>query len=204
MGDRISVGELAKLAGIRASALRYYEEAGLLAPADRAQNGYRSYPPEAIGRIRFIQRAKSLGLSLHDIRTLVAGAQPEGVADRDRLRHAVAHRLEETKRRIAELHELERELESMYVRLLRFEGPECGHLGDCECWLPTEEEVKIMRREVACCGELCCPGCSCGDGEACDCPDCPCCEGADANKTKQDVEVRGRAVTRPVASAVAQ
>jgi hypothetical protein len=65
-------------------------------------------------------------------------------------------------------------LERLYIRLLRTPGPDCGHLGDCTCWLPTAEEVKSMTQEVVCCGELCCPDCSCTKGGPCDCPDCPC------------------------------
>lgn len=86
----------------------------------------------------------------------------------------LAHRLAETKNRVAELQALELELEGLYVRLLRVPGPDCGHLGDCACWLPTEEEVKSMTQDVACCGELCCPDCSCSKGGPCDCPDCRC------------------------------
>jgi len=44
------------------------------------------------------------------------------------------------------------------------------------CILATEEELKAMAEELACCGERCCPRCACTRGEACDCPDCPCCE----------------------------
>jgi len=192
VSDRISVGKLAKAVGLRSSAVRYYEDNGLLPRAERLANGYRTYPSEVVGRLRFIQRAKALGLSLDDIRTLVADAHAAVVPDRERLRHVVAHRLAETERRVNELHELKRQLESMYVRLLRFEGPECGHLGDCEYWLPTDEEVKIMTNEVLCVGDQCCEGF--------DCPDClpesTASENAKASEGKS-VPVRARLETVP-------
>jgi len=167
VSDRISVGKLAKAVGLRTSAVRFYEEHGVLPRAERLANGYRSYPSGVVGRLRFIQRAKALGLSLDDIRTLVADAHAADVPDHERLRHVVAHRLAETERRVNELHELKRQLESMYVRLLRFEGTECGHLGDCEYWLPTDEEVKIMTNEVLICyGDQCCEGFDCPDLQA--------------------------------------
>ena len=170
----IRIGELAKLAGVSTSALRYYEEAGLLGPAARTEAGYRMYGPEALGRLQFVQRAKALGLSLQEVRQLLASPAADVGAERDRLRHLVAHKLADTRARIAELQALDQELESLYLRLLRAPGPECGHVGDCGCWLATDEEVKAMANEVSCCSAPCCQDCACSLGQSCDCPDCPC------------------------------
>lgn len=71
----LTIGELAKRAGLRASALRYYEEQGLLKPAARTEAGYRLYDKAAEQTLRFIQRAQRLGFSLSDIQTLLAGWQ---------------------------------------------------------------------------------------------------------------------------------
>lgn len=169
------VGELARLGGVSASALRYYEKVGLLEPASRTDSGYRVYHPEAIGRLQFLLRAKALGLSLHEVHRLLTSPNVDTATERDRLRHLVAHKIADTKRRVAELQDLSRELESLYVRLLRAPALDCGHVGDCALWLPTEEEVRTMTEEVQCCGELCCPSCACSQGETCDCPECPCC-----------------------------
>lgn len=167
------IGELAKRVGLTTSAIRYYEAMGLLAPAGRTAAGYRLYEPAAVGRLEFLRRARALGLTLREVRQLLAGRDADPKADRDRLRHLVAHKLAETKNRVSQLQALERELEALYVRLLRAPGRECGHVGDCACWLPTEEEVKRMSEEVLCCEELCCPGCSC-EAQPCDCSGCPC------------------------------
>jgi MerR family Zn(II)-responsive transcriptional regulator of zntA len=172
--DGLQIGQLAKLVGTSTSALRYYEDAGLLEPAMRTQSGYRIYPAAAVGRLQFLNRAKALGLSLSEIRQLVESPASDAEVQRERLRHVVAHRLADTKSRMVELQALELELERLYIRLLRPLGPDCGHIGDCACWLPTDEEVKSMTQEVVCCGELCCPDCSCTNGGPCDCPDCPC------------------------------
>lgn len=170
------IGQLSRVVGVSTSALRYYERAGLVEPADRGPGGYRVYGQAAIDRLRFVQRAKALGLSISEVRELVGSPRTDVGAVRDRLRHLVVHKLAQTRRRITELTALEGELESLYVRLLRAPGPDCGHVGDCACWLPTKEEVNVMTEEIACCGELCCPRCACARGEACDCPDCPCCQ----------------------------
>jgi MerR family copper efflux transcriptional regulator len=71
----LRIGQLAQAAGMRASALRYYEEQGLLAPAGRTETGYRYYDLGAVQTLRFIQRAQRLGFSLNDIRTLLNGWQ---------------------------------------------------------------------------------------------------------------------------------
>lgn len=167
----LRIGDLARRAGLATSALRFYEDEGLLAPSGRTEAGYRVYDAAALGRLAFIRRARALGLTLQEIRELVSGASSGVQHDRDRVRHVVAHKLAETERRTAELTALKSELESLYVRLLRAPGPECGHVGDCGCWLPNEEEVMAMTedlRSVQACG--CCdcpqPGCDC---------DCDCC-----------------------------
>jgi DNA-binding transcriptional MerR regulator len=73
--ELMTIGELAKRTGLRTSALRYYEEQGLLEPQDRTASGYRLYAPDAEQILHFIQRAQRLGFSLADIRTLLEGWQ---------------------------------------------------------------------------------------------------------------------------------
>jgi DNA-binding transcriptional MerR regulator len=169
------IGQLAREAGVSASALRYYEAEGLLGPAARSDAGYRLYDRTALGRVEFIQRAKRLGLPLGEIRRLVDSPGTDAASGRAALRHLVAHKLADTRARIDQLRALGSELEALHTRLQRAPGLECGHVGDCSCWLPTEEEVKMMRNEIkgtetcTCCepGTCCAPeGCSCG---------CPCC-----------------------------
>jgi MerR family transcriptional regulator, copper efflux regulator len=171
---KFKIGQLASQAGIASSALRYYETAGLLGPGERTEAGYRLYEPEALGRLQFIQRAKALGLSLGEIRRLVDGPHSDSESERQALRHVVAHKIAETRSRIGELQFLDTELQELYTRMIRQPGPTCGHLGDCACWLPTQEEVSLMTQEIACCEEPCCAECACEDGKPCDCTDCAC------------------------------
>jgi DNA-binding transcriptional MerR regulator len=58
---------MAKQAGVKVSTLRYYDARGLLSPAYRTESGYRLYTPDQLERLRFIQEAKRLGLSLRQI-----------------------------------------------------------------------------------------------------------------------------------------
>jgi MerR family transcriptional regulator, copper efflux regulator len=162
------IGELARTSGVAPSALRYYEQAGLLPPPERTGAGYRVYDRAALGRVAFIRRAQALGLSVREIRRLVEGPRADNAAERAALRRVVAHKVADVERRLQELHELRADLQALYVRLLRAPGPDCGHVGDCACWLPTEEEVNAMTTDVQACQAGCC---DCAD---CDC-DCGCC-----------------------------
>jgi len=69
--DLIAIGELARRTGIATSALRYYERVGLLSPAGRA-GGRRCYIVSSAERVAMIQLCQEAGLTLREIRTLVA------------------------------------------------------------------------------------------------------------------------------------
>lgn len=66
----MKIGELATATGLAPSAIRFYEQSGLLPAAQRAANGYRSYSAEAVERLRFIQVAQALGFTLDTLRAI--------------------------------------------------------------------------------------------------------------------------------------
>lgn len=68
----ITIGKLAKAAGVGAGALRYYEQLGLLSPTQRTAAGYRVYGEAVARRLHFIRRAQELGFSLDEIAELLA------------------------------------------------------------------------------------------------------------------------------------
>lgn len=78
---RLTIGELAKEAGVSRSMLRYYEEQGLLKPVGRTPAGYRLYSPDAAQTLLFIQRAQRLGFSLGDIQVLLDHLERDARAD---------------------------------------------------------------------------------------------------------------------------
>lgn len=96
----LSIGQLAKRAGVPIDTVRYYERNGLLAPADRTASGYRQYGAVELRRLRFIRRAKALGFTLDDIRGLLMLSDEQDVA---KVRHAAQRKVEEISERIAEL-----------------------------------------------------------------------------------------------------
>ena len=71
----MKIGELAGRTGVAASAIRFYEQSGLLPAAQRGSNGYRSYSNDAIERLRLIQIAQALGFSLDALRAVFASTK---------------------------------------------------------------------------------------------------------------------------------
>ena len=61
------IGQFARLAGVSASAIRFYEKCGLMPPPQRHSNGYRSYGEDDLYVIRLIAEARALGFSLVDV-----------------------------------------------------------------------------------------------------------------------------------------
>ncbi len=67
----LTIGKLAALAETSADALRFYEDEGLISPADRSASGYRLYDQDSVRRIRFIKQAQHCGFTLAEIRDLL-------------------------------------------------------------------------------------------------------------------------------------
>jgi len=68
----LTIGHLAKEAGVNLETVRYYERRGLLPRPPRSPSGYRLFPAESRKRLRFIRRAQELGFSLREIRELLS------------------------------------------------------------------------------------------------------------------------------------
>ncbi|HLH29832.1 MAG TPA: MerR family transcriptional regulator [Terriglobia bacterium] len=67
----MTIGQVAKLAGVGVETIRFYEREGLLNKPKRKQSGYRMFGPDVVNRIRFIKSVKELGFSLKEIRELL-------------------------------------------------------------------------------------------------------------------------------------
>jgi len=71
----LTIGEVASKAGLQPSALRYYEQVGLVPPPARV-NGRRRYEADVLQRLAIIQLARQAGFTLAEIRTLFEGLEP--------------------------------------------------------------------------------------------------------------------------------
>ncbi len=68
----ISIGQLAKAAGVGVETVRFYERKGLLDAPPRKESGYRQYDGDAVERLKFIRRAQLVGVTLTEIQDLLA------------------------------------------------------------------------------------------------------------------------------------
>lgn len=107
----MTIGQLARRAGVGVQTVRYYERRKLLPTAARRASGYREFAPAALERLRFIRRAQELGFTLSEIADLLAlrldphttaadvkaragekiGEIDRKIHDLERIRHALTH-----------------------------------------------------------------------------------------------------------------
>lgn len=109
-----SVTWLARAAAVKTSTVRYYERAGLLAPA-RARNGYRVYAAEDVRRLRFIRRSQELGFTLDEVRAALI-ASDRGMIDDAGLRALAREKINDIDQRIADLTRIRAGLETLLRR----------------------------------------------------------------------------------------
>lgn len=105
----ISIGKLAKATGMPAETIRYYEKIGLLTAPVRTESNYRLYRAEDVNRLSFVRRARDIGFSIDQVRSLVALAdhREEDCAMVD---HLALENLTTIERKIADLTILKEQL----------------------------------------------------------------------------------------------
>jgi MerR family redox-sensitive transcriptional activator SoxR len=130
MGEAMTIGAVAARSGVATSALRFYEDQGLIA-SERTDSGHRRYPRSVLRRVAFIVFAQKVGLSLDEIRVELAklpkNRAPER-ADWSKLSAAWSRRLDD---RIAEL-------ERMKAGLTECIGCGCLSLDRCKLANPGD------------------------------------------------------------------
>jgi DNA-binding transcriptional MerR regulator len=107
-------GELARLAGVSSDLLRYYEHIGILPRPERASNGYRQYPAEAVDRVRAAQRSLSLGFSLLELARIFAVRDRGGAPCRE-VRNLAKEKLRQIEQNLLELKDLRRQLRDTLI-----------------------------------------------------------------------------------------
>jgi DNA-binding transcriptional MerR regulator len=109
------IGKLARRLDMNTQTIRYYERIGLLPEPERTESGYRAYGDEDERRLRFIKNARSVGLTLGEVKEVLAFHE-RGEAPCEYVTETIARRAEEVERQIAELTEFKGELDRLYAR----------------------------------------------------------------------------------------
>lgn len=130
---KLRIGALAERTGTNAPTIRYYEEIGLLRPADRQASGQRTYGDDDVKRLTFIRRCRDFGFSIEQVRSLVTLVQ-----DRDRscigARDLAEEHLAAVRAKIVELKALEHSILGFVVSCdascAGGPGPDCVILDD--------------------------------------------------------------------------
>lgn len=105
----LSIGELARQAGIGVETVRFYERQGLLEEPERRASGYRQYDGEAVDVLRFIRRAKELGFTLKEIKALL-GLRLDTSATQADVRQQAQAKVADIEGRIADLERMRKAL----------------------------------------------------------------------------------------------
>ena len=111
MGNRYTIGRLARAAGVATSTVRYYERVRLLGPGGRTESHYRVYGDGAVERLRFIRAAQNHGFTLQDIATML-DFQDGKTAPCGEVQTLIEKRLKELDERLKQLHHLQEELQT--------------------------------------------------------------------------------------------
>ena len=122
-GD-LTIGKLSKLTGVNIETIRYYERTKVLPAPPRTDSGRRVYQSSDVRTLAFLRRARELGFSLDDIRTLLRLGGPEKASCRE-VRQIAAHHLDDIRAKIGDLRKLERLLAKTVAQCTGSTAPDC-------------------------------------------------------------------------------
>ncbi len=108
----LTIGRLAKHAGLGVETVRFYEKQGLIAPPPRTESNYRIYPEHEVIRLRFIKRAKTLGFTLNEIKELISLSHNPQATKGD-VKRRTEKKIEDIKEKISDLSRIQTALESL-------------------------------------------------------------------------------------------
>ncbi len=117
----ITIGTLAERSSVGVETIRFYERQGLLPKPARTVSGYRSYPEDAVERVRFIRRAKELGFTLEEIGELLALKVSHGKSC-ESVRQRALDKVTDIDKKMRDLRKMRRALDALVQRCSGHEG----------------------------------------------------------------------------------
>lgn len=133
----MQIGELARRSGLSVKTLRYYEEIGVLPRPRRTAAGYRDYDHDVAGRLEFVRAARAVGLTLGEIREVIAFRERGDVPCGHVLDLIVRH-AREVDGRIAELQRLRADLDRLARRARKLDPADCPESIVCHLLVPAD------------------------------------------------------------------
>ncbi|WP_282153785.1 Cu(I)-responsive transcriptional regulator [Ruegeria atlantica] len=124
----MNIGDVSNQTGLPAKTIRYYEEIGLVKPL-RDDNGYRSFRSQDVHKLNFLGRARALGFTIEDCRTLMALYEDETRASADVKKVARAH-MAQIEAKIADLNAMRDTLSHLIDACAGDDRPDCPILQD--------------------------------------------------------------------------
>ena len=113
MSSTLTIGQVAKAAGVNVETIRYYQRLAMLEEPEKPLGGVRRYADEAVARVRFIKRAQELGFSLAEIQRLLRLEEPQSCGA---ARALAAEKLALVESRVTDLERLRGVLKDLIAR----------------------------------------------------------------------------------------
>ncbi len=129
MNGNLTIGEAAAASGVSAKMIRYYEQIGLVPPAERTAGRYRVYGDHDVHTLRFVRRARDLGFAVEQIAALLALWRDRSRASAD-VRRVAVDQITALRARIGELQSMVRTLEHLATHCHGDDRPDCPILDD--------------------------------------------------------------------------
>ena len=124
------IGELAASAGVPVKTLRYWEQVGVLEPPLRTPSGYREYSSRVVDQVRFIRSAQAVGLSLEQIRGIIA-LRSQGVTPCEHVEALLQRQLDELDEAMTHLAQVRVEVADLIERAKGLDPSDCTPQSVC-------------------------------------------------------------------------
>ncbi len=145
----ITIGELSRRTGCKVETVRYYERVGLMPPAPRTAGRYRLYDDSDVRRLAFVRRARELGFTLTNVRTLLTLALGQSDGPCAQARELAAAHLAEVRGKISDLRAMERVLDDAVDQCTAGNMPSCPVIDALAGGAATRQRSPRSRRAGA-------------------------------------------------------
>lgn len=124
----MNIGDVSRKSGLPAKTIRYYEDIGLVTPP-RSENGYRAFRETELHKLAFLGRARELGFTIEDCRTLLALYEDDG-RESSQVKRVAQDHLNKIDEKIAQLQSMRMTLAHLIDECAGDQRPDCPILED--------------------------------------------------------------------------